>query len=139
LTSEISAGALAGVLRHAREAAPEECCGILLGRVDAGAISIAEAHPARNIADRRETRFAIDPADHFAVIREARRRGLEVVGFYHSHPRSAAEPSETDRLEAGGSGDLWLIVGASAGGPDVRLFRALAGNFLPIALVTAPE
>ena len=56
------------VVAHAREAAPDECCGLLLGRKDA----IVEAIRARNIAADPATRFVIDPADHFGAIRTAR-------------------------------------------------------------------
>jgi len=66
------------IIEHAREAAPAECCGLLLGRGD----EIVEAVRTRNIA-AQPTRFLIDPKDHINGRREARRRGLEVVGFYH--------------------------------------------------------
>ena len=134
----VHARIVASVVRHARDAAPEECCGILLGRHGEHATSILDTHRAKNVADRRDVRFTIDPADHFEAIRDARRRGLEVVGFYHSHPRSPARPSETDRAEAAYPGQLCLIVGLKEEPPEVRLFRVVDGNFLPVALVTAP-
>jgi proteasome lid subunit RPN8/RPN11 len=84
------------VLAHARAAAPEECCGLLLGQ-DA---EVREIYPARNAHATPRTRYLIDPADHFAAMRRARAAGLEVIGAYHSHPASAAEPSDTDTAEA---------------------------------------
>jgi proteasome lid subunit RPN8/RPN11 len=120
------------ILQHAREAAPEECCGLLLGNDQL----VSEARPARNVAEQRATRFVIDPRDHFNAIRAARERSLEIVGYYHSHPRSAPIPSDTDRAEAESSDHLYVIVGLSAGQPDVRLYRHVEGNFLPQEFMT---
>jgi proteasome lid subunit RPN8/RPN11 len=130
--ARVSARVLDDVVRHARLSAPEECCGILIGTRD----RIEDARPARNIADRPEARYLIDPQDHFDALKDARRRGLDVIGFYHSHPRSAARPSEVDRAEASYPDQLYLIVGLEADHADVRLYRFLEGTFLDVALVT---
>ena len=126
------AAALDSVVGHAREASPCECCGLLLGRRG----DIAEVFRARNIADEPESRFLIDPEDHFAARRAARTLGLDVVGFYHSHPRSPAEPSERDRVEFSYGGHLYLIVSVRAEPAEVGLFRFDAGNFQRLSLVT---
>lgn len=123
---------IAAMVAHAREAAPDECCGVLLGR---GGV-IVEAVRARNAAEHAATRFLIDPKDHIDARREARTRGLDVVGFYHSHPRSGAAPSDTDRAEAAYPGSLYVIVGLGADLPDVRLFEFDNGNFHERPLVT---
>jgi desampylase len=134
----VAPGVIAAVVRHARAEAPRECCGILVGAGD----RIDEAVAARNIADRPATRFLIDPKDHLAALKAARRRGLDVVGFYHSHPRSPADPSATDLSEASYPNHLFLIVGLGGrgadvvDGADVRLFRFASGNFLPVPFVT---
>lgn len=83
---------------HARAAAPEECCGLLVGRRE-GDVSIAvEVIPSANAweGDRR-TRFLLDPLTHLRAQRTARDRGLDIVGFYHSHPTSPPIPSVFDR------------------------------------------
>ena len=112
------------LVSHARDAAPAECCGLLVGAGDA----IAEAVRARNVA-ADPNRFEIDPADHIQARRGARRRALEVVGFYHSHPRSPATPSATDLAEASYPGDLYLIVSLTVEPADVRVYRLEAGAF----------
>ena len=127
------------VITHARRTAPEECCGLLIG----GDAEIVEAVAARNIADRRAIRFLIEPQDHLDALRNARRRGLEVVGFYHSHPRSAATPSETDLAEANYPHHLLLIVGLGPVGlgsrsPEIRLYEYSAGSFLQIGYLVSP-
>ena len=120
------------IVAHARETAPAECCGLFLG----GGEEIVEAVRARNVADDPATRFLIDPADHFAAIRTARERGLEVVGFYHSHPISPPEPSERDRAEFSYAGHLYALVSLRVEPAEVRLFRFDAGNFRRVPFVT---
>jgi proteasome lid subunit RPN8/RPN11 len=127
----VSGAALAGIIAHARSAKPAECCGLLVGTGTA----VTEAVPARNLADL-PTRFLIDPQDHIGAIREARRRGLDVLGFYHSHPHSPPVPSETDREEAGYPDHLYLIASLANEPPEIRLFRLAGGNFLEIPFVT---
>ena len=123
---------VAALIEHAREAAPEECCGVLLGRGEV----IVEAVRARNMAEHATTRYLVDPKDHIDARREARTRGLEVVGFYHSHPRSGAAPSDTDVAEAAYPGCLFVIIGLGADPPEVRLFGFDHGNFHERPLVT---
>ncbi len=131
----LKSSVLAEVVAHAREAVPAECCGLLLGH-DA---EITEAVRTRNVADQERSRFVIDPKDHIDGRRDARRRGLDVVGFYHSHPGSPAIPSETDRAEASYPDHLYLIVSLAGDPPDVALFRlddGGRGNFLRLPFVT---
>ena len=123
--------ALDAVLRHADRARPRECCGVLVGRHG----EVLQAVEARNRADD-PNRFVLDPQDHIDIRRRARAAGLSVVGFYHSHPHSPAQPSDTDRAEAAYPGHLHLIVGLSAPQPEVRLFQLADGNFEEMPFVT---
>jgi len=113
----VSARVLEDVWAHAREVAPRECCGVLIGVTD----RIMESVRARNL-DEHPNRFQLDPRDHIAALRSARARHLDVVGFYHSHPHSPAYPSETDIAECGYAAALHLIVGRGVGGDEARLF-----------------
>ena len=97
---------------------------------------IVEAVRARNVAGEPRSRFVIDPADHFAGLRVARARGLEVVGFYHSHPASPPEPSARDIAEFSYPGHLYAIVSLVAEPAEVRLFRFDQGNFQRVSFVT---
>jgi proteasome lid subunit RPN8/RPN11 len=131
----VAGAAIDALIAHARETAPNECCGLLLG----GQAGVVEAVRTRNIADEPVSRFVVDPQDHINGRRGARRRGLDVVGFYHSHPRSPAIPSETDRAEASYPDHLYLIVSLAGDPPDIALFRVDAGgrgNFLRLPFVT---
>jgi proteasome lid subunit RPN8/RPN11 len=118
------------VVSHARQAAPAECCGLLVGTVS----RIVDAIPTRNIADS-PSRFLIDPKDHIDGRREARGRGLDVIGFYHSHPHSPARPSARDRDEFGYPDHLYLIVSLLVDPPELRMFIPGDGSF-PEAVVT---
>jgi proteasome lid subunit RPN8/RPN11 len=130
--SSLRLDALDRVIRHAREAAPNECCGILIGTREC----VEQAMPARNASKQPTTRFLVHPQDHFEALRQARRQGLDVVGFYHSHPRSPAVPSERDVLEASYPDYLYLLVSLAHDPPDVRLYLLAEGNFLMLPLVT---
>jgi proteasome lid subunit RPN8/RPN11 len=120
---------IADVEAHARDTAPEECCGLLLGTADRIDASVR----ARNIADDRQRRFLIDPRDHFAAVRRGRTLGLDVVGAYHSHPASPAIPSDTDRAEAF-EAFVFVIVGSM----ETRAWRLSSGNFTEVPLVRLP-
>jgi proteasome lid subunit RPN8/RPN11 len=119
------------VVAHAREAAPAECCGVLLGAAD----EVVEAVRTRNIADR-PTRFEIEPIDHIRAQKSARGRGLDIVGFYHSHPHSSAVPSETDIAQANYPDHVHLIVSLASDPPETRLYRYDGRNFVEEAFVT---
>ncbi len=136
---EISNTALAGVLAHAREALPNECCGLLLGSPG----RIETALRARNL-EESPTRFLIDPLDHFTAIRMARLNGRAVLGVYHSHPNGPEHPSPRDAAEATYKEYVYLIVvpgnAATEGpAPRIRAFRLDAGNFSEVPLVTVGE
>ena len=130
---QITAATLAAIIAHAREAAPVECCGILIGRDG----SIDDAARAKNLAGS-PNRFLLDPKDHIEVRRTARGRGLDVIGFYHSHPHSPAWPSPTDIAEAAYPDAVQLIVSLEGTEVVARLFRLESGSaeVLPL-LVTA--
>jgi len=119
------------VVAHAREEAPAECCGLLLGRGN----EIHTARRTRNAAEQ-PTRFFIDPQDHIDGRREARAQELDVVGFYHSHPHSPPEPSATDRDEAHYPDHLFMIVSLAGADPEVKLFALEQGNFRERLFVT---
>jgi proteasome lid subunit RPN8/RPN11 len=123
---------VAEMLAHAREQAPLECCGLLIGVGEA----VEESVRARN-ADPRATRYLIDPDDHFAAIREARSRDRLVIGAYHSHPASAPVPSETDIAEANSGADFLYVI-VSLLGEDVRAFRFNDGRAIEVSLIAHP-
>ena len=131
LSVSIARAALAEIVVHAVAARPAECCGMLIGT----GVFVTEAAAAKNIAVP-PTRYLIDPQDHIDALRSARERGLEVLGFYHSHPHSTPAPSDTDRRDASYPNHLYLIVGLAQAKPEIRCFRLTHGNFLETPFVT---
>jgi proteasome lid subunit RPN8/RPN11 len=131
---EVLREALDAMVAHAREALPDECCGLLVGST----ARIQQAVPAANVR-ASPSRYQIDPADHFALIRRVRREGCAIVGAYHSHPSSVAAPSPTDIAEAHDDELLHVIV--SLRDPrraEIRAYRIAAGSVREVPLVAIP-
>jgi len=122
---KIQAEVIDALFAHAVRAAPEECCGILLGQ---GAL-IERAVPAANVHPTPRSHFEIDPQALIDAYRAARAGGPEVIGYYHSHPRGPAAPSTTDRALAPGDGRVWAIIGPS----DVTFWRDDEHGFTPLS------
>lgn len=116
------------LVAEAIAAAPHEACGLLVGRDG----EVHRVVPARNV-DASPARYTIDPADHFAALRAARRDGLAVIGAYHSHPAGPPVPSPTDMAEA--SPDFLYVIVGLAPAPAVAAWRLVDGNFIGLSLV----
>ena len=93
---------LSGRIRaHGAETYPHECCGALLGSDREDAREIAEVVPLTNQRnDSPRNRFSITPEDVRDAEAAARKAGLDLIGWYHSHPDAPARPSEFDREHA---------------------------------------
>ena len=95
------------IRRHGAEAYPEECCGALLGRDGTGEDKESRGREIVELLrltnqreDSPQNRFSVAPREVIAADRAAQALGLEVVGWYHSHPDHPARPSEYDREHA---------------------------------------
>ena len=123
---------LDAIAAHARDEGPRECCGLLVCH---GGV-IVEAVRAANLAAEPQRRYELSPVDHLAAIKRCRELTstgagtFEVVGVYHSHPRTAPAPSPTD-LEQGLEEFLYVIAGpVDASAPlDIRGYRFRPGGF----------
>lgn len=89
---------LGEILAHAEADYPHECGGLLLGHLDGEAKTVVETLPMENTAaeETRHDRVLIDPRALMLAEREARKKGLDVIGYYHSHPDDEAVPSQFD-------------------------------------------
>jgi proteasome lid subunit RPN8/RPN11 len=123
--------------RHAAAEYPNECCGALLGSVDGASKQVAEVVALSNLRhdavraqeliplkqpgrESERNRYLIDPREQLRVEKDARARGLSVLGYYHSHPDHPAAPSEYDREHAW-PWYSYIIVSVEAGTPrDIR-------------------
>ena len=114
---------------HGREAFPQECCGFLLGRDEAGVRRIVEVAAAVNLRGERElhNRFTISPEAFMAAEKRARASRLEILGFYHSHPNAPARPSQYD-LEHAWPVYSYVIVSVRDGEPQQMTCWVLADD-----------
>ena len=110
---------------HGEETYPHECCGILLGKSDADNLHVTELLRAGNTrTDSAHNRYNIAPQELIAAQRHARKSGLDIVGFYHSHPDHPAQWSPTDFAEAHWFGCAYVITAIEKG------HAALTNSFL---------
>lgn len=97
----ISPRHLQTIWRHASVSYPDECCGVLIGRAQANDTIVERVLSVGNEReDSRHNRYLISPETILAAHKEARALGLDVVGYYHSHPDHPARPSDFDREHA---------------------------------------
>ena len=107
----------AAVRAHGERDYPYECCGLLAGRfAPDGRKEVVETYPISNAREEeaKRTRFLIRPEELMRGERHARSRGLDVIGFYHSHPDEAAVPSAYD-LEHAWPTYSYIVVSVRAG------------------------
>jgi len=101
---------------HGEETYPNECCGALLGRPTAEGWQVASSVRAGNTrTDSAHNRYQIAPVELVKIQREARRDGLDIAGFYHSHPDHPAQWSTTDFAEAHWLGCSYVITEVAHG------------------------
>jgi [CysO sulfur-carrier protein]-S-L-cysteine hydrolase len=117
------------MLRHAREEAPNECCG-LIGALNGEAKTL---YRARN-AEASALRYNLDPQDQFRIMTEIEEKGEELSAIYHSHTGSPAYPSQTDINLAAYPDALYLIVSLVEGERDLRGFHIRDGEVTEVDL-----
>jgi proteasome lid subunit RPN8/RPN11 len=132
-TLRIDREALRAIVAHAHRDAPNECCGLLVGRGG----DILEAVPTSNGASDPTKRYEISPVDYFTQIRRCRRineqqsEHFAVVGAYHSHPRGTPEPSQTDSAQAFRD-FVFLIVGLGGSGMQIAAYTLMGETLTPV-------
>ncbi len=120
-----------GIVAHAREEAPNECCG-MVGSADGQAV---EVYRAVN-AEASPLRFRIDPDEQFELHNRIDDAGLDLGAIYHSHTRTEPRPSQTDiNFAKLWPGVLWIIVGLAGDEVDVRTWAIDDGRVTDAELV----
>lgn len=109
------------IFAHARDCAPNECCG-LAGGPPSGRVQTI--YPLRNIAADPSVTYEAAPEDLFAAQRSMRDHGEQLLAIYHSHPRSDdPKPSHTDVRLAYYPSAVYFIVGLGGNQPSLGAFR----------------
>lgn len=115
--------------RHGEETYPYECCGALLGTFQDSRRVVEQIVRCGNTReDRPQDRYNIDPKELIAIQRQASQHGLEIVGFYHSHPDHPAQWSQTDLAEAHWMGCSYVITSVEKGSARVTNSFLLGGE-----------
>jgi len=116
--------------QHGEETYPHECCGVLLGQMNADEIrtvtSLARAGNTRT--DSAHNRYNIDPKELVGIQRQGRERGEDIIGFYHSHPDHPARWSQTDLAEAHWFSCSYVITSVENGKAVLTNSFALTGS-----------
>jgi proteasome lid subunit RPN8/RPN11 len=134
-TLKITRAVYEAIRGHGEETYPHECCGALLGRSGVDGHSGREGHAitaavraGNTRTDSAHNRYQIAPVELVRIEREARRKGLEIAGFYHSHPDHPAQWSATDFAEAHWIGCSYVITSVERGRATVTNSFMLAGK-----------
>jgi proteasome lid subunit RPN8/RPN11 len=118
------------MLEHAREEAPNECCGIIVGK-DGDATTLYRA----TNAEHSPLRYTLDPNDLFRItFREIPENDEEMLAIYHSHTGSPAYPSQTDINLATYPDAVYLILSLVDGEEPLRGFRIDEGEVTEVDL-----
>jgi len=125
----ISRELLDEVVAHAREEAPNECCG-MIASLDGRAVAV---HRAVNAA-ASPLRYEMEPQDQYRIEMAIDDAGQELGAIYHSHTRSAPFPSQTDINLAFHPDSLYMIVGVAGDAVDVQAYRIANGQVSDAAL-----
>ena len=93
---------IAAIVRHGEAAYPFEGCGLLLGREVDNRKVVVRILPVGNTreAEAKHNRYLIPPDAVMKAERQAAQEGLDIVGFFHSHPDHPERPSDFDREHA---------------------------------------
>jgi proteasome lid subunit RPN8/RPN11 len=130
MTLKLSTGLTDRMRAHAAEAYPHECCGALLGRDRDAVREILDLLPLPNQHELSpRNRFLITPDDFRRAEAAAQARGLDLIGWYHSHPDQPALPSEFDRQHAW-PWYSYIIVSVEKGGANAVASWRLAEDRL---------
>ena len=114
---------------HGEETYPHECCGVLLGHSAPGGWRVVDVMRADNRrTDSAHNRYLIAPVELVKIQRQAHQQGLDIAGFYHSHPDHPAQWSTTDFAEAHWIGCSYVITEVAGGKAQVTNSFLLAGT-----------
>jgi proteasome lid subunit RPN8/RPN11 len=105
----VSEGVMERLNNHAIREAPREACGVLGGRDGV----VTEVWECRNASKTPEACYEIAPEDLLRAVDAIESKGLEVIGFYHSHPMGLSKPSVIDEKRAAWPDYSYVIISLS--------------------------
>lgn len=115
-------------MQQARANPEREVCGLIAGSGN----RFTGIYPVRNIAEDPARRFLLDAEEQIAAMRNMRQKQQELLGIYHSHPYTTAEPSETDQDLAAYPGVYYVIVSLLNNRTDIRMYYYDGHSFVRV-------
>jgi proteasome lid subunit RPN8/RPN11 len=117
--SVLNGGVAQAIRLHGQETYPHECCGALIGSGDIVTAAVALPNTTEEGPRRR---FLVRPSDYMLAEKQARERGGELLGFYHSHPDHPARPSQFDLDHAWPNFHYVIVAVASGTSADMTVW-----------------
>lgn len=121
------------IIEQGKAELPNECCGMLAGRVKESVTEIMEIYPMTNV-DHSPEHFSLDPKEQLKVYKAAREKELKVLGNYHSHPATPSRPSEEDIRLAFDSEAIYMILSLCSTAPVLKAFHIEKGRYEEISI-----
>lgn len=109
------------LVEHAQKVLPNEDCGLLGGTISGDVKTVEKIYFLTNI-DASPEHFSMEPAEQFAAVKDMRSHDLQLLGNFHSHPKSPARPSEEDKRLVFDTKLSYLILSLEAE-PTLKSFR----------------
>lgn len=126
---EIPQHIIDAIIKQAYNELPDEACGLLTGEGN----SVRKQYALTN-TDHSPEHFSFDPKEQFAVLKEARKDNLQIIANYHSHPATAARPSEEDIRLAYDPDITYIIVSLGEADPVIKAFSIRECMVQPIEI-----
>jgi proteasome lid subunit RPN8/RPN11 len=115
------------MIARARAAFPNEGCGLFAGRIEGDLKTVEEVYCLQN-TDESPEHFSMAPEDQFRVIGDIRKKGLVLLGNFHSHPATPARPSEEDKRLAFDPSLSYVIISLKEEEPVLKSFAVKQGS-----------
>jgi proteasome lid subunit RPN8/RPN11 len=114
------------ILAHARAGLPNEACGLFAGEISGEEKTVKAVYCLKN-SDESPEHFSMAPEEQFRAVGDLRKKGLVLLGNFHSHPASPARPSEEDIRLAFDPALSYLIVSLKDAEPVLKSFLIQGG------------
>lgn len=123
------------MIDHSTEESPKEACGILAGKVRDDTIDVARVYECQNVHTNPTMEYLVNPESQLRVFSEIEGdEDLDVIGFYHSHPKGPGSPSHTDASRNYWPDRLIAIV-ALTPEPHVTFWEWRDGRYQPLEML----
>ncbi|MGI8983150.1 MAG: M67 family metallopeptidase [Acidimicrobiales bacterium] len=114
---------------------PAEACGLIAGELDD--MDVRAVYPCGNVAppESQDVIYELDSRDYLRADRDARSKGWEIIGVYHSHTHTQAYPSPTDIAQAPDPSWHYVVASVQRPSPVVRCYTIVDGDVAEVPLV----